>query len=203
MNRIFNLNHQPKLEVMKKSMVLLCILTNVAFSLNAQKTIRSIKLDSAVFNLIKQIRIENKQPSVLKFFNGTIRSYSYRITDQNCDANFFAHGIMDTVRKYSNGECIFQNCLVFGDASQYDIELHPENIATLAQRAVDAWMGSPDHKWCLLLSWNRSFTITSQIEIAADNKKAVLSVSYHAVQHTAEIMELPYGLRDESAYYLK
>ena len=69
MNRIFNLNHQPKLEVMKKSMVLLCILTNVAFSLNAQKTIRYIKLDSAVFNLIKQIRIENKQPSVLKFFN--------------------------------------------------------------------------------------------------------------------------------------
>ena len=110
---------------------------------------------------------------------------------------------MDTVRKYSNGECIFQDCLVFGNASKYDIELHPENIAMLAQRAVDAWMGSPAHKLCILRSYNRSFTITSQIEIAADNKKAVLSVSYHAVQHTAEIMELPYGLRDESAYYLK
>jgi len=179
------------------------IFSIVVFSLNAQKTIRSIKLDSAVFNLIKQIRIENNQPSVLKFYTGTIRSYSYRITDRNCDANYFQHGSMDTVRKYSNGECIFQNCLVFGDASKYDIELHPENIAILAQRAVDAWMNSPTHKWCILLSWNRSFTITSQIEIAADNKKAVLSVSYHAVQHTANIIELPYGLRDESAYYLK
>ena len=182
---------------------LVIIFSIVAFSLNAQKTIRSIKLDSAVFNLIKQIRIENNKPSVIKFYTGTIRSYSYRITDQNCDANYFQHGTYDTVRKYSNGECIFRNCLVFGDASKYDIELHPENIARFAQMAVDAWMGSPDHKWCLLLSWNRSFTITSQIEIAADNKKAVLSVSYHAVQHTAEIMELPYGLRNESAYYLK
>ena len=179
------------------------IFSIVAFRLNAQKTIRSIKLDSAVFNLIKQIRIENKQPSVLKFFMGTIRSYSYRITDQNCDPNYFQHGPMDTVRKYSTGECIFQHRLVYGDASKYDIELHPENIAELAHLAVDGWMGSPDHKLCLLLSWNRSFTITSQIEIAADNKKAVLSVSYHAVQHTANIMELPYGLQDESAYYLK
>ena len=179
------------------------IFSIVAFSLNAQKTIRSIKLDSAVFNMIKQIRIENNQPSVLKFYTGTIRSYSYRITDQNCDPNYFQHGPMDTVRKYSNGECIFQDCLVFGNASKYDIELHPENIAMLAQRAVDAWMGSPAHKLCILRSYNRSFTITSQIEIAADNKKAVLSVSYHAVQHTAEIMELPYGLRNESAYYLK
>jgi hypothetical protein len=179
------------------------IFSIVAFSLNAQKTIRSIKLDSAVFNLIKQIRIENNQPSVLKFYTGTIRSYSYRITDRNCDANYFQHGSMDTVRKYSNGECIFQDCLVFGNASKYDIELHPENIAMLAQRAVDSWMNSPAHKLCILRSWNRSFTITSQIEIAADNKKAVLSVSYHAVQHTANIMELPYGLRDESVYYLK
>jgi hypothetical protein len=81
--------------------------------------------------------------------------------------------------------------------------LHPENIVILAQKAVDAWMGSPDHKLCLLLSWNRSFTITSQIEIAADNKSAVFSASYHAVQHTAKIMELPYGLRNESVYYLK
>ena len=49
------------------------IFSIVAFSLNAQKTIRSIKLDSAVFNMIKQIRIENNQPSVLKFYTGTIR----------------------------------------------------------------------------------------------------------------------------------
>jgi len=185
---------------MKKLVIIFSI---VAFSLNAQKTIRSIKLDSAVFNLIKQIRIENNKPSVIKFYTGTIRSYSYRITDQNCDANYFQHGPFDTVRKYSNGECIFQNCLVFGDASKYDIELHPENIVILAQKAVDAWMGSPDHKLCLLLSWNRSFTITSQIEIAADNKSAVFSASYHAVQHTDNIMELPYGLRNESVYYLK
>jgi hypothetical protein len=178
------------------------IFSIVAFSLNAQKTIRSIKLDSAVFNLIKQIRIENNQPSVLKFYTGTIRSYSYRITDKNCDANYFQHGATDSVRKYSNGECIYRYRLVYGDASAYDIELHPENIALFAKQAVDAWMASPLHKWCILLNWNRSFTITSQIEIAANGKSAIVSISYHAVQHTAEIMELPYGLRDESAYYL-
>jgi hypothetical protein len=49
---------------MKKLVIIFSI---VAFSLNAQKTIRSIKLDSAVFNLIKQIRIENNKPSVIKF----------------------------------------------------------------------------------------------------------------------------------------
>jgi hypothetical protein len=45
--------------------------------------------------------------------------------------------------------------------------------------------------------------LSRSIEIAADNKSAVFSASYHSVQQKAEIMELPCGLRDESSYYLK
>jgi hypothetical protein len=110
---------------------------------------------------------------------------------------------MDSTRKYCNTECIYRFKLILGDAAQYDIELHPENINVIAKDAVRAWMNSPDHAHALLLSWHRSFTITSQIEIAANNKSAIISVSYHGVQHTDKLGEIPKGLHFEAAYYMK
>jgi hypothetical protein len=185
---------------MKKLAIILGLLS---FNVTAQKTIRSIKLDSAIFNEIAKVRRENNQPSVLKFFYGTIRDFSYTVTEKNCDSEYFEHSPMDSTRKYCNAECIYRFELVFGDASKYDVELHPESISNMSKNAVDAWMASPPHRWAILLTWNRSFTITSQIEIAADNKSAILSVSYHSVQHTDNIYEIPIGLRSNAAYYMK
>jgi hypothetical protein len=175
----------------------------VAFSANAQKTIKSIKLDSAVFQCINQVRIENNQPSALKFFYGKVREFSYTVTDKNCDASYFEHSTMDSTRKYCNAECIYQHKLIFGDATKYDIDLHPDQIYVLAKHVVDSWMNSPSHRNAILMSWNRSFTITSQIEISQNGKSVIVSVSYHAVQYTNKLLEIPYGLRDTASYYMK
>ena len=110
---------------------------------------------------------------------------------------------MDSTRKYCNTECIYQFELIRGDASKYDVELHPESINVIAKRAVDAWMNSESHRWAILFRDHRSFTITSQIEIAADNKSAILSVSYHGVQHTDKLGEIPIGLHANASYYMK
>lgn len=185
---------------MKHLLFAVVLISNVVV---AQKTIRSIKLDSAVFLRINQERIANNQPNVLKFFYGTIRDFSYTVTNKNCNANYFEHSLMDSTRKYCNAECIYQFKLIFGNALKYDVELHPENIAALSKHVVDSWMASPSHRTAILLSWNRSFTITSQIEIASNNKSAIISVSYHAVQHTDKINEIPKGLQHDAAYYMK
>lgn len=185
---------------MKKLAIILGLLS---FSVTAQKTIRSFKLDSAIFNEIAKVRRENNQPSVLKFFYGTIRDFSYTVTEKNCDSEYFEHSPMDSTRKYCNTECIFQHKLEYGNASKYDVVTYPENIERLAKIVVDGWMASPPHRTAILFSWNRSFTITSQIEIAADNKSAILSVSYHSVQHTDNINEIPKGLHSNAAYYMK
>jgi uncharacterized protein YkwD len=184
-----------------KRLALLFVL--IAVSSNAQKTIRSIKLDSAVFQCINQVRIENNQPSVLKFFYGKVREFSYTVTDKNCDANYFEHSAMDSTRKYCNAECIYQHKLIFGDATKYDVDSHPDQIRALAKHAVDAWMNSPSHRNAILMSWNRSFTITSQIEISQNGKSAIVSISYHAVQYTNKLLEIPYGLRNDASYYMK
>ena len=184
-----------------KRLALLFVL--IAVSSNAQKTIRSIKLDSAVFQCINQVRIENNQPSVLKFFYGKVREFSYTVTDKNCDANYFEHSTMDSTRKYCNAECIYQHKLIFGDATKYDVDSHPDQIRALAKQSVDAWMNSPSHRNAILMSWNRSFTITSQIEISQNGKSAIVSISYHAVQYTNKLLEIPYGLRNDASYYMK
>ena len=185
---------------------LLVILGFLSFSVTAQKTIRSIKLDSAVFNEIAKVRRENNKPSVLKFFYGKIREFSYTVTDKNCDANYFKHSPMDSTRKYCNAECIYQLIIKSDDAfnvlSIIDIELYPEKIAAIAFRIVECWMNSESHRLAILRPWNRSFTITSQIEILDDGKIAVLSVSYHAVRGTCTLNELPIGLRYNTEYYL-
>lgn len=185
---------------MKKLIILFSLIT---FSVNAQKTIKSIKLDSAVFEEIAKVRIENNQPSVLKFFYGKIREFSYTVTDKNCDVDYFEHSVMDSTRKYCNAECIYQHKLIFGDANKYDVDSHPDQIYVLAKHAVDAWMSSPSHRNAILMSWNRSFTITSQIEISQNGKSAIVSISYHAVQHTDKLGEIPYGLQNDASYYMK
>jgi hypothetical protein len=184
-----------------KRLALLFVL--IAFFSNAQKTIRSIKLDSAVFQCINQVRQENNQPSVLKFFYGKIREFSYTVTDKNCDVSYFEHSAMDSTRKYCNAECIYQHKLIFGDATKYDVDIYPDQIHILAKHAVDAWMNSPSHRNAILMSWNRSFTITSQIEISQNGKSAIVSISYHAVQYTDKLNEIPEGLHYDAAYYMK
>ena len=185
---------------------LLVILGFLSFSVTAQKTIRSVKLDSAVFNEIAKVRRENNQPSVLKFFYGKIREFSYTVTEKNCDADYFEHSPMDSTRKYCNAECIYQRVIKSDDAlsvlSTVDIELFPEKIAEIAFKTVNCWLNSESHRLAILRSWNRSFTITSQIEILNNGKTAILSVSYHAVRGTCTLNELPIGLRYNVEYYL-
>jgi len=174
----------------------------VAFSVNAQKTIKSIKLDSAVFQCINQVRIENNQPSALKFFYGKVREFSYTVTEKNCNINYFQHSPWDSTKKYCNAECIYQYTMSSSKSISIDIESNINDINQIANDVVTSWMNSPSHRHVILLPWNRSYTITSQLNIAQDNKSYVLSVSYHAVQHTTKINEIPKGLHQDAAYYM-
>ena len=170
---------------------------------NAQQRIQSIQLDSAIYNQINNVRLQNNKPALKKFLFNEIRDFSYTVTNANCSNVYFQHSSMDSCRKYCTEECIYRYRLTCGNASNYDTQQHPENIEKIAANVVTAWMNSPSHHDAILRTENQKITVTSIIEISDDRKSAIISVSYHTVQTTTKIEEIPYGLQSNSSYYMK
>jgi len=186
-----------------KCLFLSAIIFATAFISNAQLIIQSIKLDSAIYNEVNRVRIQNNQPALTKFLFGDIRKFSYTVTENNCSNTVFEHSLMDSTKKYCNAECIYRYKLTCGNGNAFNIDKNPTKINELATNVVNSWMNSLTHHDAILRNCNQKITITSRIEIAADGKSAIISVSYHAVQTTTKIGEIPYGLRSNSSYYMK
>ena len=185
----------------------LSAILSISAVVNAQQRIQSIQLDSAIYNQINIVRLQNNKPALTKFLFKEIRDFSYTVTDANCSNVYFQHSSIDSCRKYCTEECIYKYELTYGTASKFDVQQHPENIKNIAANVVTAWMNSPSHRDAILRSCNQKITITSIIELAADGKSAILSVSYHTVQTTSRsttpmIGVLPYGLQSNSSYYM-
>ena len=161
---------------MKKLAILFAILISV--SAQAQQVIKSIELDSMIFNEINIYRASLGVAKVKTFDTGELRKVSYVITDLNAGREFFDHTRdKDRVFKGYNSECIYSYKLGSTRNPLTDEFLTREELLTLAKITVQAWINSPDHNYLIASTTVSRSTITSAIIIKDRSIKLV--VSYH------------------------
>lgn len=161
---------------MKKLAILFTIL--ISISAQAQQVIKSIELDSMIFNEINIYRASLGVAKVKTFDTGELRKISYVITDLNAGREFFDH-TRDTAKLHKgyNSECINSFEMRSTSNPLTDDVLTREELLTLAKITVQAWIKSPDHNYLIASKSVRKSTITSVVIIKDHTIKLV--VSYH------------------------
>ena len=163
---------------MKTKWILILVCINV--SLFAQDlVIKSLKLDSMIFNEINNYRRSFGSPIVKKMDNDKLKKRSYRLTELNSKwETVFDHTRGDSIFVGYNSECIYQltttaEKLNKGQLNDYNI------LNELAKITVDAWIASDNHNYLIRSKFVDYSTITSMMR--RDGNRFKLTVSYHAV----------------------
>ena len=164
---------------MKTKWILIMICLNV--SLFAQDlVIKSLRLDSMIFNEINKYRISFGSPIVKKMDNDKLKKRSYILTELNSKwETDFDHTRGDSVFVGYNSECIYQIKTTGGKFNKAD--LNDEGILKeLAKITVDAWIASNNHNYLIRYKFVDYSTITSIMR--RDDNRFKLTVSYHAIE---------------------
>jgi hypothetical protein len=163
---------------MKKLAILFAILISV--SAQAQQVIKSIELDSMIFNEINIYRASLGVAKVKTFDTGELRKVSYVITDLNAGREFFDH-TRDTAKLHKgyNSECINSFEMRSTSNPLTDDVLTREELLTLAKITVQAWINSNNHNYLIRSKSVSKSTVTSVIIIKDRSIKLV--VSYHDI----------------------
>ena len=163
---------------MKTKWILILVCINV--SLFAQDlVIKSLKLDSMIFNEINNYRRSFGSPIVKKMDNDKLKKRSYRLTELNSRwETVFDHTRGDSIFVGYNSECIYQ---LTTTAEKFNKgQLNDYNILNeLAKITVDAWIASDNHNYLIRSKFVDYSTITSMMR--RDGKRFKLTVSCHAV----------------------
>jgi hypothetical protein len=163
---------------MKTKWILILVCINV--SLFAQDlVIKSLKLDSMIFNEINNYRRSFGSPIVKKMDNDKLKKRSYRLTELNSKwETVFDHTRGDSIFVGYNSECIYQ---LTTTAEKFNKgQLNDYNILNeLAKITVDAWIASDNHNYLIRSKFVDYSTITSMMR--RDGNRFKLTVSYHAV----------------------
>ena len=163
---------------MKTKWILILVFINV--SLFAQDlVIKSLKLDSMIFNEINNYRRSFGSPIVKKMDNDKLKKRSYRLTELNSKwETVFDHTRGDSIFVGYNSECIYQ---LTTTAEKFNKgQLNDYNILNeLAKITVDAWIASDNHNYLIRSKFVDYSTITSMMR--RDGNRFKLTVSYHAV----------------------
>ena len=163
---------------MKRLGILILVCINV--SLLAQDlVIKSLKLDSLIFEEINNYRRAFGSPIVKKMDNDKLKKRSYRLTELNSKwETDFDHTRGDSVFIGYNSECIYQIKTTGGKFNKAN--LNDESILKeLAKITVDAWIASNNHNYLIRSKLVDYSTITSIMR--RDGNRFKLTVSYHAV----------------------
>ena len=141
--------------------------------------IKSLRLDSMIFNEINKYRISFGSPIVKKMDNDKLKKRSYILTELNSKwETDFDHTRGDSVFVGYNSECIYQIKTTGGKFNKAD--LNDEGILKeLAKITVDAWIASNNHNYLIRYKFVDYSTITSIMR--RDDNRFKLSVSYHAI----------------------
>ena len=163
---------------MKTKWILILVCINV--SLFAQDlVIKSLKLDSMIFNEINNYRRSFGSPIVKKMDNDKLKKRSCRLTELNSKwETVFDHTRGDSIFVGYNSECIYQ---LTTTAEKFNKgQLNDYNILNeLAKITVDAWIASDNHNYLIRSKFVDYSTITSMMR--RDGNRFKLTVSYHAV----------------------
>lgn len=160
-----------------KFLIILTAFSSLLFS--QEIVIKSLKLDSMIFNEINNYRRSFGSPIVKKMDNDKLKKRSYRLTELNSKwETDFDHTRGDSVFVGYNTECIYQQINTGGKFNKAD--LSDENILKdLAKITVDAWIASNDHNYLIRSKLVDYSTITSIMR--RDKTRFKLTVSYHDV----------------------
>jgi hypothetical protein len=163
-----------------KKLVLIGILLLSLIKVSGQTTIKSIKLDSLIFDEINVYRRSLGVPVVKTFDIGELRQLSYILTDLNTSQPIIDH-TRDPHRRFVgyNSECIYSYQIQSNTNSLTDNVLTGPDLENLAKITVQAWINSPNHNYLIASASVDRSTITSTITIQGRSLRLV--VSYHDI----------------------
>ena len=162
--------------MMKTLGILILVCINV--SLLAQDlVIKSLKLDSLIFEEINNYRRAFGSPIVKKMDNDKLKKRSYILTELNSKwETVFDHTRGDGVFIGYNTECIYLRVSTGGKLNKAN--LNDEGILKeLAKATVDSWIASNNHNYLIRSKSVDYSTITSVMR--RDGNRFKLTVSYH------------------------
>jgi hypothetical protein len=167
------------MNIRMKNKILIILTTFSSLLFSQEIVIKSLKLDSMIFNEINNYRRSFGSPIVKKMDNDKLKKRSYRLTELNSKwETDFDHTRGDSVFVGYNDECIYQINTKGGKFNKGD--LNNENILKeLAKITVDAWIASNDHNYIIRQKYVDYSTITSIMR--RDKTRFRLTVSYHAI----------------------
>lgn len=160
-----------------KFLIILTAFSSLLFS--QEIVIKSLKLDSMIFNEINNYRRSFGSPIVKKMDNDKLKKRSYRLTELNSKwETDFDHTRGDSVFVGYNTECIHQQISTGSKFNSAD--LNDEAILKeLAKNTVNAWIASNHHNYLIRSKFVDYSTITSIMR--RDKTRFKLTVSYHDV----------------------
>ena len=163
---------------MKTKWILILVCINVS-SFAQDLVIKSLKLDSLIFEEINNYRRAFGSPIVKKMDNDKLKKRSYILTELNSKwETDFDHTRGDGLFIGYNSECIYQIQTTGGKFNKAN--LNDEGILKeLAKITVDAWIASNDHNYLIRSKIVDYSTITSIMR--RDGKRFKLTVSYHDI----------------------
>ena len=163
---------------MKTKWILILVCINVS-SFAQDLVIKSLKLDSLIFEEINNYRRAFGSPIVKKMDNDKLKKRSYILTELNSKwETDFDHTRGDGLFIGYNTECIYQIKTTGGKFNKAN--LNDESILKeLAKITVDAWIASNNHNYLIRYKFVDYSTITSMMR--RDGNRFKLTVSYHAI----------------------
>ena len=167
------------INICMKNKFLIILLSFSSLLFSQEIVIKSLKLDSMIFNEINNYRRSFGSPIVKKMDNDKLKKRSYRLTELNSKwETDFDHTRGDSVFVGYNTECIHQQISTGSKFNSAD--LNDEAILKeLAKNTVNAWIASNDHNYLIRSKFVDYSTITSIMR--RDENRFKLTVSYHAI----------------------
>ena len=163
---------------MKTKWILILVCINVS-SFAQDLVIKSLRVDSLIFEEINNYRRAFGSPIVKKMDNDKLKKRSYILTELNSKwETDFDHTRGDGLFIGYNSECIYQIQTTGGKFNKAN--LNDEGILKeLAKITVDAWIASNDHNYLIRSKIVDYSSITSIMRRVG--KRFKLTVSYHDI----------------------
>ena len=163
---------------MKTKWILILVCINVS-SFAQDLVIKSLKLDSLIFEEINNYRRAFGSPIVKKMDNDKLKKRSYILTELNSKwETVFDHTRGDGHFIGYDTECIYLRVSTGGKLNKAN--LNDEGILKeLAKATVDSWIASNNHNYLIRYKFVDYSTITSIMR--RDDNTFKLTVSYHAI----------------------
>lgn len=159
--------------------ILLSVIVSNSFS---QDTIRSIKLDSLIWEKINEYRLtQNAEPFVV-FEDSLMRDFANRVANRNI--SLFPTKHSSDLGYWSNSECLYTTRESGSFTWDEDLErILNQEFDLLANEVVQGWIHSPTHEHQISRPDIDVATIVTIIIVDVDNKKVRLDATFEGLSN--------------------